>query len=78
MSIPGDALGIMAVSNNYPKEFLSSSERTQLFGISSRSANSIILSQIVTSSHAVNTYLGAIVSADRRTVYWVNDTKPLP
>ena len=78
MGIPDDALGIMAVSNNYPTEFVASTERTQLFGISGRSANSIVLSQLITSSHAVKTYLGAIVSADRRTVYWVNDTRPLP
>lgn len=28
--------------------------------------------------HGMSNYLGAIVSNDRETIYWVNDTKPLP
>lgn len=31
-----------------------------------------------TVSHSTPRYLGMIVSADRGTVYWVNETRPLP
>lgn len=32
----------------------------------------------VQSSASEPAYLGGIVSQDKSTVYWVNDTKPLP
>lgn len=29
-------------------------------------------------AHGVANYLGVIVSRDRGTIYWVNNTKPIP
>lgn len=40
--------------------------------------NEIQLTQSNEYYHSIQTYVGAIMSADRETVYWVNETAPLP
>lgn len=43
-----------------------------------RSAEEVSLRTKSLSSHQFPTYVGAILSADRSVVYWVNETRPLP
>lgn len=38
----------------------------------------MVLEQRIQYQAGSNTYLGAIVSPDRQTIYWVNNTQPLP
>jgi hypothetical protein len=45
--------------------------------IESRTDNEITFAAGEAAEH-VPLYLGAILSADRSTVYWVNNTRPLP
>lgn len=76
--IPNDALGIMAEFNNDPLELIDTENDGFLYRITEKSDEQIEMEQIVQGSHSVPTYLGAIVSLDRKTIYWINDTKPLP
>lgn len=76
--IPDDAVGIAAGSNTEPTRSINTTYAGNLYQIVERDRNSIRLVQIDHSAHGSNTYLGCIVSADRQTIYWVNDTRPLP
>lgn len=76
--IPQDAIAILADRNTAPTEYKDST-------LSAWSANLTIISpfemevtQAQAHTHSANFYLGAIVSADRQTIYWVNETQPLP
>lgn len=52
-------------------------ERKAVMRIEERSATAITFAAEEASDHSALS-IGAIVSADRQTVYWINDTKPLP
>ena len=77
-SIPNDAVGVLADDNNEPLAYVDTSQPSLLFSISEKTANRMVATQNTTGSHGSNTYLGAIVSSDRQTIYWVNETNPLP
>lgn len=73
-----NAVGIYATSNGNPLEYLNTPTQSFLFNIVSKSSTNMTLRSGVSSIHSVDNYLGAIVSADRQTIYWVNNTNPLP
>lgn len=75
--IPSDAIGIMAVSNERPLAYRYDNTAYHLFNIVEKSDSSMRLSTRQTTILTRNNYLGAIVSNDRKTVYWVNRTNPL-
>lgn len=77
-TIPNDAIGIAATNNNNPLLYLGSMNATFLMRISEKNDNLIKMTQDEAHSHGGSVYLGAIVSADRQTIYWVNTTQPLP
>lgn len=68
----------MAAYNDNPLQFRYTTEGTQMYGIDSKTDTLMEMSQVITSQHGLNVYLGAILSADRETIYWINDTEPLP
>lgn len=76
--IPADAVGVMSRLNDEPLENLNSSVRAFLYRIDASTKKEMTLVQESEQALSANTYLGAIVSNDRQTVYWVNETKPLP
>ena len=77
-NIPNDAVGLYASSNESPLAFRDATNVRFLYRIASKTDNSVYLeSYDPTLTHAAN-YLGAIVSADRQTIYWVNDSQPIP
>lgn len=76
--IPNDAIGVLADGNNAPLAYIDTPYDSLLFSISDKTENRMVLTQNTTGSHGSNTYLGAIVSSDRQTIYWINDSKPLP
>lgn len=76
--LPADAVGVIANDNDRPLYFVGTATDTQTFEIVSKTATTLEVAQVTTSSHSLPIYLGAIVSADRETIYWVNNTKPLP
>lgn len=77
-SIPANAVGIVALNNDEPLEYINTTNEGGLVRIGEKTQNRITLTQQQQYYHSIATYLGAIVSADRQTIYWMNSTKPLP
>ena len=77
-NIPTDAVGIVAIDNSLPLQYRTTESPRLLLTIAEKSDTRVLMTQDEEQSHSLSSYLGAIVSADRRTVYWVNDTSPLP
>lgn len=76
--IPMDAVGIYSNSNDDPLVFRNSAAAVNLYDIVAKSSTRLeFVCQAPTTNHQAN-YLGAIVSKDRQSVYWVNNTRPLP
>lgn len=77
LGIPPDAIGVLSNSNDDPLIWL-----YQAGGFRFATVNVIDDRQMIVDNeeHAIsaNVYLGAIVSADKQTIYWRNDSKPLP
>lgn len=76
--IPQDAIGILARFNDNPLGLLEDTQSYVALDITSLSPDSMVLEHPEVHTMSFATYLGAIVSADRSIVYWVNNTKPLP
>lgn len=75
--IPDDAIGIGATRNEDPVQFVSSTNEALLMTIAEKNENRMQMTQAAQYTHNLPVYLGAIVSPDRQTVYWVNRTRPL-
>ena len=76
--VPNDAVGVWAISNDDPLAFRNSQDNANTFDVIVGSDNLLTCVPRVLYTHSVPNYLGAILSADRQTVYWVNETRPLP
>lgn len=76
--IPEDAVGIAAGSNDDPTRSINTTYAGNLYEITDRGAGTMRLTQIDHNAHGSDTYLGCIVSADRQTIFWINNTRPLP
>ena len=76
--LPNDAVGVIATNNDNPIEHIESSVDIFFFKIEKISDLRLRLYQDNVHSFTNAVYVGAIVSADRQTIYWQNDTKPLP
>ena len=76
--IPDTAIGIVADHKGKPLEYLDTELPQYIFDIVTKSDSEIFLRQRLTRYHSLNNYLGAIVSADRETIYWTNTADPLP
>ena len=77
-NIPDDAVGIGATSNDDPLEYVNTTNAALILQIAEKTDIQIRMTQDMQYSHTYAAYLGAIVSADRQTIYWVNTSKPLP
>lgn len=76
--IPEDAIGIFAYKNDDPLEMRYTTQDDLIYDMEVESDNAARFVCRQTSSYHSPNYLGAIVSADRSAIYWVNRTKPLP
>lgn len=76
--IPNDAVGVIAINNDEPLEFRDSDNARIVFDIIEKGYNNMKVKQRVLSTHSTPSYLGAILSSDRQTEYWVNNMRPLP
>ena len=76
--IPDDAVGVLAYDNNNPEQYKTTQSNYNLYKITAKTKETLNLEQVEVAPHSQPNYLGCIVSADRQTTYWVNDTKPLP
>lgn len=78
LDIPPDAVGVWSDTNADPLVYRNSDLTYNRSVIVGKTDNTMTLQYPETHQATVARYLGAIVSADRETVYWVNDTRPLP
>ena len=76
--LPEDAIGILSIDNENPLSARYNQSARNIFDIIDRTNETITLKVRKEESHDENNYLGAILSADRETIYWVNNSKPLP
>ena len=80
--LPADAVAIAMRDNDNPLEFLDipytpDERRHAIMTIIERTDTTMTMACEVASEHGALS-IGAITSADRQVVYWVNDTRPLP
>ena len=78
LEIPLDAVGIASYNNDAPTQRIDTQTQTYLLKIAERRFDRIKLTQDSDHYHDKPTYLGCIVSADRKKIFWVNNTRPLP
>lgn len=76
--IPANALGVYSSDNDDPLQHRYDREANRVFRIAEQSETSLTLTPQASSIPSVPVYLGAIVSQDGATVYWINNSKPLP
>lgn len=77
-AIPSDAVGLVASDNFAPLANRYNFGSTASYQIVTKTENEMQLRYDQEHIVSVPVYLGAIVSADRETVYWVNNSRPLP
>lgn len=77
-NLPDDAIGLLSDNNNNPIKYIDDDRKFHLFSIKEKNERRIVMAQQTTGAHTFNSYLGAIVSADRKTIYWENTTRPMP
>lgn len=75
--MPVDVLGLMATNNDAPLANLNDDRALMKASVTVVSDIEVILNN-GTHTFSADNYLGCIVSADRQTIYWVNETRPLP
>lgn len=76
--IPQDAVGLYSSSNTIPLMYKDSTAEGAMYRINVIDDSHLTATAVSPQTSHGNNYLGGIVSADRSTVYWVNDTQPLP
>lgn len=74
-NLPSDAIAYLSDRNNNPEHFFREypSRYVELSVIDNQNAIATGVAQ-----YAIPVYLGVICSRDRQTIYWVNETRPLP
>lgn len=76
--IQAGSLGVYALDNENPKQYLDTNNNNYLFNFIYVSQTEAILRAKTPMAHGSDNYLGCIVSSDRQTTYWTNETRPLP
>lgn len=76
--VPLGSIGVLSTDNERPLMNRNSSRGSLLTYVDVVSANHMTLHPDGEYTRTDKVYLGAILSADRQTVYWENTTRPLP
>lgn len=76
--IPSDAIGVLSDDNDRPLMNRNTQRPSVMASINQIGTYLMTLTQAEEHAHTNRMYLGAILSADRQTVYWENTTRPLP
>lgn len=76
--IPSDAIGILSTENDEPLRHINTVINPFMYRIIDKGETTMRLEQSEAEAIGAPTYLACIVSSDRQTVYWVNQTRPLP
>jgi hypothetical protein len=78
LTLPDDVIVIISDDNDNPLKYLNDTRSLYRVGLVMRTNDHMLFEQDTTHGYSTSSYMGAIVSSDRRTVYWVNESKPLP
>lgn len=78
LDLPDNAVGVMSTNNDNPLMLRDNHGVNNNYRIVSKTREELVMEQIQMGTHDTPNYLGGILSEDRTTVYWVNETKPLP
>ena len=76
--IPPDAVCVVSQHNETPLENRGVTSYWAFAPIIEQSEGRLVFDNERTAEYDGPHYLGAILSADRQTIYWVNETQPLP
>ena len=76
-AIPSDAIGVWSLDNDNPLAQRGTSNVEGIFDIVSKTDTEMTLAVRSPNPHNSPSYLGAILSPDRETIYWMNNTRPL-
>lgn len=76
--IPDTSIATLSSLNYNPGMYRDSDVASAIADIITKDNTVIVFKVREVVSHSTPRYLGMIVSADRGTVYWVNETNPLP
>lgn len=76
--IPANAVGVIALANDHPLEYRYTQDVAKVVPITQHERFELTLEQDAVYYHSYRMYLGAIVSEDRQTVYWINERQPIP
>lgn len=78
--IPDNAVGILSFDNDNPLQNLEVHSPWMVYSIAEKNEGYMLMQESYSGAVSAdqNSYLGAIVSADFSTVYWQNETRPLP
>lgn len=76
--IPDNAIGLMSYDNNDPLQYLNDTRGQHLYEVSRKAFGELVMDVITGIQLGSPCYLGAIVSEDRQTIYWKNETEPIP
>lgn len=68
----------MSYNNDLPLQFVDSQNAGHLFNIVVNSNETATAVHQSGATPSLANFLGAIVSADRSVIYWINESKPLP
>lgn len=68
----------MSYDNEEPLMYLNDTEGQHLYDIQDKTNQAMTLRVKLATTLSAANYLGAIVSSDRQTIYWTNNSKPLP
>jgi hypothetical protein len=78
MKLPDDAVAVPSYLNDNPLVVQHTTVPSTLMTIVSRTDTHMIVAASDMARHNNKLYLGALLSKDRRVIYWVNTSKPLP
>lgn len=73
-----EIVGVLATENGDPLHNRDSVNEAILVHEISRTKTTLLLAATMENHYSFPYYLGGILSADRETVYWENNTRPLP
>lgn len=76
-NLPSDVVGTISFYNDDPLRFRYETGPNFYCTIISKSNSEIVLAAAGAVEHSA-LYLGAILSNDRETIFWINETRPLP
>ena len=76
--IPNSSVATLSLANETPEMYRYSETDSNVADILEKSETEIVFKVRSVVSHSTPRYLGVIVSDDRGTIYWVNNSNPLP